>query len=126
MAIIPQTSLFSWRDIEELGDLKRLQLVVDHLPDEELMQTLEAERGRGRNDYPVRAVWNSLLAGVVFQHRSIEGLRRELRRNAQLRELCGFDVVWGVEAVPSSSAYTRFLCKLYEHEQLTTRCSMSW
>ena len=29
------------------------------------MRTLEAARGRGRDDYPVRAMWNSVLAGIV-------------------------------------------------------------
>jgi hypothetical protein len=32
------------------------------------MAALEEERGQGRNECPVRAVWNSILAGVVFQH----------------------------------------------------------
>lgn len=49
------------------------------MPDEELMQVFEAERGKkGRYDYPVRAIWNSIIAGVVFQHISVESLRREL------------------------------------------------
>ena len=80
MNILPvwrQQSLFSWQDIEELGDLRRLQLVLDHLPDEDLMLELESERGsRGRDDYPVRAMCNSLLAMVVFDHVSIQSLRR--------------------------------------------------
>lgn len=75
-------------------------MVLDHLPDEELMRKLEQERGKGRDDYPVRAVWNSILAGIVFQHPSIESLRRELLRNAQLREICGFDPCLGERAVP--------------------------
>jgi len=29
---------------------------------------------------------NSILAGIVYEHPSIESLRRELSRNAQLRE----------------------------------------
>ena len=62
MASIAQKQLFCWSDIEELGDLERLMLVFESLPDEELMRRLEAERGRGRDDYPVRPVWNSLLA----------------------------------------------------------------
>lgn len=111
MAIIPQLSLFAWEDIEELGDLERLRLVVDTLPDEELMQTLETERGQGRNDYPIRAMWNSVLAGIVFQHESIEKLRRELARNGQLRHLCGFN-----GQVPPAWVYTRFLNKLKTHE----------
>ena len=81
MAIIPQQTFFEWTDVEKLGDLERLQLVLEHMPNEELMQTLEKQRGKGRNDYPVRAVWNSILAGVVYQHPIIESLRRELSRN---------------------------------------------
>jgi len=112
MAIIPQPTLFSWHDITELGDLERLVVVLDTLPDEALMHTLEDARGRGRNEYPIRALWNSLLAGVVFQHPSIESLRRELARNAQLREVCGFR---GPD-VPPASSYTRFLRQLMAHK----------
>lgn len=118
MAIIAQKSLFGWEEIEDLGDLERLRLVIEHMPDEELMAALEARRGRGRDDYPVRAVWNSILAGVVFQHPSIESLRRELARNAQLRELCGFEARLGAAAVPSPSAYSRFLRQLLRRGEL--------
>ena len=115
MSILPfrrQQSLFDWRDIEELGDLHRLQLVLDYLPDEDLMLELESERGpRGRDDYPVRAMWNSLLAMVVFEHVSVESLRRELSRNAQMRWVCGFSG----SRVPSASAYSRFLVRLQSH-----------
>jgi hypothetical protein len=84
IAIIPQQKLFGWEEIEELGDLERLRLVIEHMPDEELMLVLESERARGRDDYPIRGVWNSVLAGVVFQHPSVESLRRELLRDGQL------------------------------------------
>lgn len=109
MAIIPQVQLFSWRDVQPLGDLERLHLVLDVLPDDPLMQVLETGRGRGRNDYPVRAMWNSIVAGIVFQHGSVESLRRELARNGQLRELCGF-----FGRVPSAWAYTRFLHRVLD------------
>lgn len=72
MAIIPQKRLFRWNEVEQLDDLHRLRLV------------LERSRGLGRNDYPIRAVWNWLLAGIVFQHNGIESLRRALQRNAPL------------------------------------------
>jgi hypothetical protein len=117
MAIIPQKQLFKWDEIEELGDLERLKLVLDHMPDEELMAALEKHRGKGRNDYPVRAIWNSIIAGVVFQHDSTESLRRELMRNGQLRQVCGFDIMLGVKGVPSSPAYTRFLKNLMKHQR---------
>ena len=74
MAIIPQVSLFEWTEIENLGDLERLRLVLDYIPDEELMQKLEDVRGNGRDDYSVRAMWNSLLAGIVFEHESESSL----------------------------------------------------
>src|SRR5690625_16972 len=112
MAIIPQINLFSWEDIEDLGDLKRLKLVIEHLPDEALMVTLEKQRRNGRNDYPVRAIWNTILAGIVFEHKSIESLRRELSRNAQLRHLCGLEL----RGVPTSSAYSRFMKNLLQLE----------
>src|SRR5690606_2544412 len=113
MAIIPQLNLFSWQEIQSLGDLERLRLVIEYMPDEELMQTLEQKRGKGRDDYPVRAMWNSLLAGIVFQHESVEKLRRELARNGQLRQMCGFD-----DQVPPPWAYTRFMKSLMEQGAL--------
>jgi len=116
MAIIPQVSVFVWSEIEELGDLERLRLVIDHMPDEALMSKLEDERRNGRDDYPVRAMWNTILAGVVFQHISIESLRRELSRNGQLRFMCGLYGA-GDKAVPTEWAYTRFFKKLFAHEE---------
>ena len=62
MATLPQKALFKWDTVEDIGDLIRLQFVLDNLPDEPLMHALENKRGRGRDDYPVRSVWNSLLA----------------------------------------------------------------
>ena len=82
------------------------------------MRMLEEERGRGRGDYPIRPVWNSLLAGIVYQHESVESLRRELLRNGQLRDLCGFDPVKRAEdAVPGPHNYTRFLENLLAHQR---------
>jgi hypothetical protein len=118
MATLSQKPLFGWDQIETLGDLKRLQLVLDNLPDEALMRKLEQERDRGRDDYPIRPMWNSLVSGVVFQHPTVEALLRELRRNAQLRHVCGFDLVKGLEAVPNSWAFSRFLGQVMAHRDL--------
>jgi len=114
MAIIPQISLFQWeQDIEILGDLERLQLVLENLPDEGLVRLLEKERGQGRNDYPIRAMWNSLLAGLVYQHPSTASLIRELQRNVQLRYICGFT---SYERVPNAHNYSRFLAQMLRHQ----------
>ena len=114
MAKLITPYLFRWEEVEAKSDLERLRLVLDHLPDEELMGKLEAHRKRGRDDYPIRPVWNSVLAGMVYQHESVESLRRELLRNGELREGCGFDPHKGSDGVPPSWVYTRFLKLLIE------------
>jgi hypothetical protein len=115
MAILPQGNLFSWKEIDASSDLERLSLVLSVIPDESFMRFLEGLRGKGRNDYPVRAMWNALLAGVVFQHPSSASLIRELRRNRELADLCGFDPIKGQSGVPSEDAFGRFLTKVVAH-----------
>ena len=118
MAIIPQPYLFNWQHVDAASDLDRLRLVLIALPDEKFMLQLEADRGKGRDEYPVRATWNSILAGVVYQHPTIAALRRELSRNAQLRDVCGFDPKLGETAVPTDSAYSNILRNILNHEPM--------
>ena len=131
MAHVPQARLFSWEDVESCSDLDRLSLVLDYLPDDALMQALEARRAKGRDDYPVQAMWNAILAGIVFQHPSIASLRRELGRNPALMNLCGFEMLPLVKkaattnvialepylGVPPDSAFSNFLANLIELEE---------
>lgn len=72
------------------------------------MVKLEERRKLGRNDYPIRPMWNAMIAGIVYQHPSIESLRRELKRNAELRQVCGFDPFRWALAVPPAEAFRRF------------------
>lgn len=144
MAAIKQRNLFTWEDVEARSDLDRLTLARDHLPDEQIIQYLEVMRGKGRDDYPVRPMWNALLAGVVFQHPSIDSLIRELSRNPSLLQACGFEilpvqkrptaewvrdshsgqtrVLWSKPgeayyAVPGSTNFSRFLANVIELEE---------
>ena len=132
MRIITQISLFDDTLNENLGDLERLQKVLANLPDEELIQKLKTIRGKGRNEWPVEAMWNSFIASFVFDHDSIDSLLRELNRNSQLRILCGFQPhIYSVltkqrddvgrriretryKLAPTASAYTNFLNNLKE------------
>src|SRR5450631_658941 len=86
-------ALFAWDAVEARSDLERFFLVRDHLPDGDLIAALEAKRGLGRDDYPVIPMCNAIVAGVVFQHESIELLQRELSRNPSLLQACGFNVL---------------------------------
>jgi hypothetical protein len=116
MARLPQQRLFSWDDVDAADDLQRLGLVLEALPDESLMVALEQHRGRGRDDYPVRAMWNALVAGIVYGHKDVASLLRELSRNPALRARCGFAVVAGARAVPTANAVTNFLANLLERQ----------
>lgn len=129
MAIIPQIEIFDFIKCEDLGDLNKLKLVLENLPDEKLVRKLEEKRGNGRDDYPVRAMWNSIIAGVVFRHESIEKLIEELSRNGQLRYICGFrkyrtikdeegKVVGKEPMIPQSWNYSRFLVNVIKEQEL--------
>jgi len=120
MAMIPQKNLFSWKKLEKLSDLKRLEIIFRNIPDEKLMRKLERNRKNGRDDYPIRAMWNSMLAGVVFDHERIETLRRELKRNPALLEICGFNIFKKGEVVPPAWVYTRFLNSLFKERMSIT------
>jgi len=117
MVRIAQNQLFGWRESRAPSDLDLLKAILSELPDEGLMQKIEQRRGRGRNDYPPRPMWNMLIAGVVLGHDSISSLLREMRRNAELREVCGFDPMRGSDAVPTPSAVSRFKRVLREFEE---------
>ena len=117
MAKLLAPYLFTWKEVEARSDLERLILVLEHLPDEGLMEKLEKQRKWGRDDYPIRSVWNSILAGIVYQHPSVDSLRRELLRNGELRWVCGFDPHMGSRAVPPPWVYTRFLKLLFRYKE---------
>lgn len=120
MKIIPQLSLFDDNDFEDLGDLERLTAVLGSIPDHKVISKLYSIRGKGRNDWPCTAMWNSFIASFLFNHETVEQLLRELRRNKQLRSICGFapvrrrqrDGSVRVFYAPSKSAYSKFLKNL--------------
>ena len=59
MATISQKQLFVWNDLENLGDLERLKLVLDYIPDENLVKKLENQRNeesRSRAPWYLRSI----------------------------------------------------------------------
>ena len=122
MAIIPQINLFEYSEIDQLGDLERLQLALAGIDDEELMCNLEAKRGNGRNDYPVRVMWNLFIAMKVFGHASVESFRRELSRNSQLRKICGlYDEASKKHLVPPSRVFSGFINLLCSEQEVISK-----
>ena len=122
MAIIPQRNLFDYTEIEELGDLERLDLALEGIDDEELMVRLESKRGNGRDDYPVRVMWNLLIALIIFEHKKVETFRRELLRNSQLRRKCGlYDYMMKKHLVPPSRVFSGFIKCLSDEVEAIAR-----
>jgi hypothetical protein len=110
--------MFEYSQVERLGDLERLKLALEGIDDERLMRKLEAMRGNGRNDYPVRIVWNLLIAMKVFEHSNVESFRRELKRNSQLRKICGlYDEESRRHLIPPSRVFSGFIKKLTEVQE---------
>ena len=126
MKIITQISVFDYSEIEILGDLERCKLLIDNAPDEKIIKKLEEIRGKGRNDYPIEAVWNSILIMPLLECSTIEQLRRELSRNRDLRKLCGFndyDYYFGKnKLVPPPKAYSNMYKHLKENEPMLKEC----
>jgi hypothetical protein len=116
--IISQFSFTDYGELEILGDLERLRLALEGLNDEELMRELERKRGNGRNEYPVRVMWNLLIAMKVFGHRTVASFRRELARNAQLRKICGLeDFGRKKHLVPPARVFTKFMKVLTDAQE---------
>ena len=120
--IIQQLSAFDYEEIEILGDLERVKLLIDNVPDETIIAKLEEIRGKGRNDYPIIPVWNSILIAPLIEATGIDSLRRELSRNRDLRKLCGFndaDYYYGkCKLVPPPKAYSNMFKNLKMIEPL--------
>ena len=82
--------------------------------------------GAGRDDFPVAAMWRAVIAGIVFQHASVESLLRELNRNPALPGLCGFNPLPVhrrdgdgriADTVPNGWNVSRFLKTLVDIEE---------
>jgi len=58
-------SLFSWQSLDESNDIFRFRKLLEALDYEALIRRLKAERKGRRNDYPIEAMWNSLLARFI-------------------------------------------------------------
>ena len=116
MSYVRQGRLFTFEDFFVEGDDNhRLVMVLDALEDDALISRLESQRKARRNHYPVRMLWQSLIAGKVYGIATVNGLIRELRRNGSLRRLVGIE---GIDGVPKPWQFSRFVGKLSKPENL--------
>lgn len=113
--ILQQTTL--WFDLErELPPgLKDVDVFLSALSevDSQLVRALQCERGRGRDDHPVPAMWNLLAVALYLRRVKFSELLGELSRNADLARLLGFKEIGPNQYdLPSDSAMSRLYTKL--------------
>jgi hypothetical protein len=87
--------------------------------DEEVVRELDRERGHGRDDHPVRAMWNLVMTSLYLRHGRFSEVLAELSRNSDLARLLGFEEIGPNRyRLPSKSALSRFHVKLNEEAHL--------
>lgn len=108
--------LFAWDALEDSPTLKTIKLLLDLIPDDKLLASLQDSRGKGRNDIPVRVAWGVLVLSIALRHTTIEACLGELRRNESLRKLIGIE---SEDVVPQKWNLSRFLESLGQEPHLT-------
>src|SRR5208283_4188898 len=97
---------FAWDCLEDHPLLATIKQLLEAIPDAKLIEGLEAARGKGRDDYPVRALWGVVLLTVALRHTGFEACLGELRRNPTLAKLIG---IGSANEVPKGWNVSRFL-----------------
>lgn len=108
--------LFAWDDLEDSPTLKTLKQFLEVIPDEALLESLRASRGKGRDDVPVSVAWGVVVLSIALRHPTIEHCLAELKRNESLRRLIG---IASEEEVPKKWNLSRFLERLGEEPHLS-------
>src|SRR4030042_4334540 len=115
---IIQPALFDFEAFIVSKDNNRLVRVLEALPSEKLIMTLEKEEWTGRKGYSVRGMWSALIAGLLYQCHSLADVVRLLKRDKDTRMVCGFSR----DNLPSEDALGRFLKNLVQQEALLEEC----
>jgi len=116
MKIQATKPLFAWDCLEDSPTLKTIKQLLEIIPDEKLLVSLEEARGKGRNDYSLRTLWGVLVLSIALRHPTIEACLAELRRNESLRKLIDIE---SEDKVPRKWNLSRFLDRLGEEPHLT-------
>ena len=116
MRIQIQKPLFAWDCLEDHPALLTIKDLLAAIPDQRLLEGLEAARGKGRDDYPVRTLWGVVVLTIALRHTGFEACLGELRRNPVLAKLIGIQSAAGI---PHGWNVSRFLETLGQPPHLT-------
>ena len=107
--------LFAWDKLPDTTEIATLKDMLNRLPDQRLLSALRRYRGKGRNDYPMHALWRTHLLRIMLRHPTMEDCLAELGRNPALRQVAGIEAG---RKVPSPWNMSRFLEVLGRPEHL--------
>lgn len=108
--------LFAWGQLEDHPTLVTSRELLDTVPDQPLLDGLNAARGKGRNDYPLVLLWRIVLLTILLRHSSFNACLAELHRNPALCRLLGIP---SADAIPNGCNLSRFLDVLGQQPHLT-------
>ena len=98
--------LFARGELEDCPTPATIRNFLDTVPDQPLLDGLNAARGHGRDDYPVTRLWRVLLLTVLPRHHSFHDCLAELHRNPSL---CRLIDVGAEDQIPNGHNVSRFL-----------------
>jgi hypothetical protein len=110
--------LFAWARLEDHPELSTLRQLLEVLPDQALLDGLQRARGRGRDDFPVRVLWGTVVFTVALRHPSVASCIAELNRNPALYRLLGISSVDGIPKDYNLSRFLEVLGQEPHHTQL--------
>jgi transposase len=115
---IIQSPLFDFEAYITSRESSRLVKILEALPSEKLILTLEREHWTGRKGYAIRGMWSAFVAGLLYNCHSLAEVVRLLKRDKETRLVCGFSR----DNLPGEDAMSRFLQKLVKQEALLEEC----
>jgi hypothetical protein len=108
--------LFAWDALEDSPSLRTLRDFLRVIPDDKLLASLRTARGKGRDDYPITALWGTFLLSIVLRHHTMDACLEDLVRNPALRLLVGIE---SEDDVPKPHNMSRFAATLGEEPHLS-------
>jgi hypothetical protein len=115
MRIHANQPLFAWSELDDCPTLTTLRQALQAIPDQQLLDGLQAARGKGRDDYPVARLWSVVLLTILLRHHSVEDCLAELHRNPALCRLIGINAE---NEIPHGWNVSRFLDVLGQQPHL--------
>lgn len=94
-----------------------LSAVLANLSDGPLLARLWFYRANGRPGWPLRPLWRAYVTSFVLNLGSTNDVIRLLRRDPQIRRLCGFGA-----RLPHRTTFNRFVSRLADHPELVEQC----